>query len=105
MTVAVDRRSHDLVSIPRSGLSESWMDVRASAFEARRELGRALVDNRAGRSPMPRLFRADQRLIRLEQYARQRAAESEGITFIAPADPNQLELPLADGCFDDHSTA
>ena len=100
MTVALDRRSHDLVSVPRSGLTESWMDVRSSAFEVRRELGRALVDHQAGRSPMQRVFRADQRLIRLEQYARQRAAESEGITFIAPADPNQLELPLPDGCFD-----
>ena len=105
MTVAVDRRSHDLVSIPRSGLSESWMDVRASAFEARRDLGQALVDQRAGRSPMPRLFRADQRLIHLEQLARQRAAEAEGITFIDLADPNQLELPLPDSCFDDQSTA
>jgi len=82
MTLALDRRAHDLVTIPRSGLSESWMDVRASAFEARRELGQALVDQRQGRSPMPRVFRADQRLIRLEQYARQRAAEAEGITFI-----------------------
>jgi hypothetical protein len=99
MTVALDRRSHDLVSIPRSGLSESWMDVRASALEARRELGKALVDHRRGQSPMPGVFRADRRLIRLEQYARQRAAEAEGITFLEPLDPNQLELPLGDGCF------
>jgi hypothetical protein len=105
MTVALDRRSHDLVSVPRSGLSESWMDVRASAFEARRELGQALVDQRRGRSPMPRVFRADQRLIRIEEFARRKAAEAEGITFIAVADPNQMELPLPDSCFDDHSTA
>ncbi len=100
MTLALDRRSHDLVSIPRSGLSESWMDVRASAFEARRELGQALVDQRSGRSPMPRLFRADQRLIRIEQYARQKAAEAEGITFIDLADPNQLPL-FVDSCLDE----
>jgi len=105
MTIALDRRSHDLVAIPRSGLVETLMDVRASAFEARRELGQALVDQRAGRSPMPRVFRADQRLIRLEAFARRQAAEAEGITFIDLADPNQLELPLPDSCFDDHSTA
>jgi hypothetical protein len=76
------------------------MDVRASAFEVRQELGRALTEQRQGRSPMPAVFRADARLIRIEQYARQKAAEAEGIVFIPLADPNQLPL-FVDSCLDE----
>jgi len=102
VTVALDRRSHDLITMPRSTLEGDWMDVQAEAFEVRRELGRALQDKIADRDPWPRLGAADRRLIRLHDRARQRAAEAAGITFISPG---QTELPLADGCFDDHSTA
>jgi hypothetical protein len=106
MTVAalavVDRRSTDLITLPRAGVEEQWMDVQAETFEVRRELGRALQDKIANRDPWPHIGAADRRLIRLQDRARQQAAEAAGITFIAPG---QTELPLADSCFDGKSTA
>jgi len=71
------------------------MDVQALALEARRQLGHAVVAKVTGRDPWPRIFAADQRLNRLNEYARRHAAEAAGITFIAPG-----QMPLADGCFD-----
>lgn len=97
-----DQRATDLISVPRAALEGDFMDVQAEAWEVRRELGRALVEHQAGRSPMARLFAADRRLIRLHDRARQRAAEAAGITFIAPG---QTALPLLDGCLDGESTA
>jgi len=81
MTVAVDRRSPE-VCTTRVAVEEAWMDVTASAFEVRRELGRAYVDHRRGRDPITHLYAADQRLIRLIDTARQRAGEASGLTFI-----------------------
>lgn len=94
-----DGRSHDLITLPRAATEEAWMDVQAEAFEVRRELGRALVDHQRGRSPMPRLFAADRRLIRLHDRARQRAAEAAGITYISPG-----QMPLLDGCGPDNKS-
>lgn len=103
MTVAVaDRRSHDLVTVPRAGLEEAWADVHASAFEVRRAVAKAYVAEKRGADPLPHLFDADRRLVRLDEYARRQAGEAAGITYI---DKDQLVLPLADGCFDDQSTA
>jgi len=98
MTVAVDGRSHDLVSIPRSGLEEAWMDVTASAIAIREDLGLAHEDLLARRDPRTHLFRADRGLVSLREYGRRRAGEAAGITYIEPIAPGQLPLP--DGCFD-----
>jgi hypothetical protein len=99
MTVATlvhpDGRSHDLVTLPRAATEEAWIDVQATAWEARRDIGSAYQASRAGRSPAPRLMAADGRLLRLQNYARQRAAEAAGITYISPG-----QMPLPDGCFD-----
>lgn len=96
MNLAVlDRRSTDTIERPRSGVVEDWMDVEASAFEARRDIGHAYAATTRQRDPLPRLYAADRRLIRLEQFARQRAGEAEGISYIAP---NQTSL--WDGCVD-----
>ncbi|MEO7332811.1 MAG: hypothetical protein ABIZ71_02585 [Gemmatimonadales bacterium] len=103
MTVAVDRRSHDLVSIPRAGLEESWMDVTARAFEARRSIGRAYVEVKRHADPLPHLFDADRRLVSLTEFARRQAGEAAGIRYIEPVAPGQLPLP--DSCFDGKSTA
>jgi hypothetical protein len=93
MTVAIDGRSHDLISLPRAAAEEAWCDVAASAWEARRDIGRAYQASRSGESPTPRLIAADGRLLRLHNYARRRAAEAAGITFIAPGQES-----LWDGC-------
>jgi hypothetical protein len=98
----VDRRARDLITVPRAALEESFLDVQALTFEARRELAKAYVAEKRGADPLPYLYAADRRLIRLHDRARQRAAEAAGITFISPG---QTELPLLDGCVDDHSTA
>jgi len=74
--------------------SEQWADVKASVYEVRREIGRAYTERPA--SPWPRLAVADRRLVRLAEYARMRAAEAEGIGYVAPG-----QLPMAlDGCYD-----
>lgn len=70
-----------------------WMDIHVLAFETRRDLGRAYVARGKGTDPLPHLVAADQRLIRLDNYARRMAAEAAGITFIDPA-----QLSLFDGC-------
>ena len=99
-TVAVRARSRD--TLPRASVEESWMDVRASAFEVRRDLGRAYRDLSCKRDPREHLFSADNRLIRIEQHARRHAAEAAGITFISPG---QQTLPLPDGCGPDGGAA
>jgi len=91
----IDQRAKDVVSVPRSTLESSWMDVQALTFEARRDVARAYVAEKRGVDPVPSLFDADRRLVRLDQYARRQAAEAAGITFLTPG---QLALPLADGC-------
>jgi len=88
-----DRRSHDLITLPRAATEEAWIDVQATAWEARRDIGSAYQASRAGESPTPRLIAADGRLLRLQNYARRRAAEAAGVTFISPD-----QLPLFDGC-------
>jgi hypothetical protein len=96
MTVlAVDRRSHDLMTAPRAAVEESWMDVHAGTAAARDELGHALIEKVNRRDPWPRIFAADRRLARLDEFARRHAAEAAGITYISP---NQM--PLFDGCVD-----
>lgn len=90
-----DGRSHDLITLPRSGVEEAWADVHASTAEARDELGHALIEKVNGRDPWPRIFAADRRLARLDEYARRHAGEAAGLTYI---DRNQL--PLFDGCLD-----
>lgn len=69
------------------------MDVQALTTEVRRDLGRAYQARERGRDGIAHLFTADQRLVRLENYARRQAAEAAGITFIDPA-----QLSLFDGC-------
>jgi len=68
------------------------MDVQATTFEARRDIGRAYADVKRQRDPLPRLFAADQRLLRLSAFARRRAGEAEGLLFISPG-----QRPLWDG--------
>ena len=90
-----DGRSRDLLTLPRAAVEEQWLDVQAAAWEARRDIGRAFQASRAGRSPVARLVAADGRLLRLQNQARQRAAEAAGITFISPD-----QTSLWDGCLD-----
>lgn len=71
------------------------MDVHAGAVEIRETLGDAHRDLLERRDPRRALFDADDQLVQLSNVARRNAAEAAGITFI---DPNQLELPLHDGC-------
>lgn len=77
----------------QEALEAPWMDMHALAFEARRDLGKAYQADRRGGDPIPHLYRADQRLIRISEYARRRDAEASGITYI---DANQTSL--WDGC-------
>lgn len=98
--ILVDHRTHDFLTIPRAGAEEAWMDVQVGSFEARRAIGRAYVEVKHQRDPLPDLYAADRRLVRLTEYARRRAAEAAGITYIAPG-----QMPLPDGCFGDKSTA
>jgi hypothetical protein len=100
MTLAADARSTDLVTVPRSGIEESWMDVTTLSFEVRRDLGRAYQARERGADPLPHLFLADQRLIRLNEYSRRQAAEAAGITYIHPS-----QLSLFDGCLPDGDRA
>jgi len=98
----IDRRSHDLLTLPRAGVEESWMDVQALTWETRRDIGRAYQDTQARRSPVARLISADRRLIRLHQFARRKAGEAAGISFIPRG---QLALPLHDGCLGPEASA
>lgn len=91
----VDRRSHDLITLPRAGVEESWMDVRASALEIREELGHAHSELLARRDPRRHLFAAHDRLNWLADMSKRKAGEAAGISFISPG-----QLPLPDGCFD-----
>lgn len=83
----------DFHTLPRSAVEESWMDVRAAAFEVRREVGRAYQARQLGRDPIPHLLNADRRLMRLEEYGRRHAGEAAGLTYISPD-----QLALFDGC-------
>ena len=91
----LDQRGTDLVTVPRATLENSWLDVQASAWEARRDIGSAYQASRAGKSPTPRLVAPDRRLMRLTEFARRQAGEAAGISYISP---NQM--PLFDGCLD-----
>jgi len=91
----IDGRHQRFISLPQAEAEGAWMDVQALTWEARRDLGRAYQDTQARRSPVARLISADRRLIRLTQYARRKAGEAAGLSFISP---NQM--PLFDGCFD-----
>lgn len=97
-TVAFRQRAQEPAT--RSGMEEQWMDVQALTLEARRDLGHALVEKVNDRDPWPRIFAADRRLNRLNEYARRHAAEAAGISFLSPG-----QLPLPDGCFGDDGGA
>lgn len=90
-----DRRSTDVLTLPRSRVEESWCDVQALAWETRRAVGRAYVDVTRSRDPVPSLLEADQRLIRLTEFARREAGEASGISYIVPG-----QSALWDGCLD-----
>ena len=92
MQPALDRRTRDHLTQVRSTVEESWMDVQAASFEIRREVARAYLEHQHGHDPLPHLFAADRRLMRLTEHARRRAAEAAGITYISPE-----QLPLFDG--------
>jgi HEAT repeat protein len=92
-TVAFRERSQEPVSV--SVVEELCMDIQVLTLDARRELGQALVEKLNDRDPWPGIYAADRRLTRLSDYARRHAAEAAGITFISP---DQLELPMPDGC-------
>lgn len=96
MTLAADARGTDLVEVNRSGIEEAWMDVRAAAFEVRRDVARAYQARERGADPLTHLLAADQRLMRLEEFGRRHAGEAAGITYISPD-----QLPLFDGCAPD----
>lgn len=74
----VDRRTE------RTDPQSQWMDVQVIALETRRELGRAYIDLGMERDPRPLLDSAGARMVRLEQYARRRAGEAAGISYISP---------------------
>jgi hypothetical protein len=74
-----DRRATDLISVPRARIAHSWMDVRAISAAT-------LACLEAGRTSDARIG-----LVRIEEYARKRAAEAEGIGYVAPD-----QLPLFD---------
>lgn len=98
MTIAIarpDGRSRDLITLPRARVEESWMDVQVAAIEVREVLGGAHRDLLERRDPRLALVSAHERLGRLNEYARQRAGEAAGITYISPG-----QMPLPDGCFD-----
>jgi hypothetical protein len=90
-----DGRSRDLITLPRAGVEEAWMDVQASALETREILGDAHRDLLERRDPRPHLFDAHDRLTWLADMAHRKAGEAAGITFISPG-----QMPLPDGCFD-----
>ena len=71
------------------------MDVQVAAIEVREVLGDAHRALLARRDPRLALATAHERLGRLNEYARRRAGEAAGITYISPG-----QLPLPDGCFD-----
>ena len=85
----------EVIELSRSSVAESWVDVQAAAFEARRDLGRAYADVKRRRDPLTSLFAADQRLLRLSDFAHRRAGEAEGLSFIAKG-----QISLFDGCLD-----
>jgi len=94
-TLAFRERSQEVITLPRSGVIESWMDAHVGAYEARRAIGRAYVDVTRARDPIPNLIDADQRLIRLTEFARRKAGEASGISYIAPG-----QSALWDGCLE-----
>jgi len=96
----VDRRATDLLTLPRSAVEESWIDVTAAVTEIREELGDAHRDLLARRDPRLHLIAAHNRLGRLREYARRHAGEAAGITYISPD-----QLPLFDGCAPDGRSA
>lgn len=104
MTIATqaraDGRSRDLITLPRAGVEESWMDVQVVAIEVREELGEAHRDLLERRDPRLHLVAAHERLGRLTEYARRRAGEAAGISYISPD-----QLPLFDGCAPDGRSA
>lgn len=78
-----DGRARDLITVSRSSLEESFLDVQAVARHVRELLGEAHKDLLARRDPRPHLIDAHVRLGRLNEYARRHAAEAAGITYIS----------------------
>jgi hypothetical protein len=88
-----DRRSHDLITLPRAATEESWIDVQAVTFEVRQSVAKAYVAEKRGSDPLPHLFEADRRLVRLNEYARRQAGEVAGLVYI-----DREQQTLWDGC-------
>ena len=79
----LDRRSHDLITIDREAYLDAEYGLLCLNRQLRVEIARAYLARRKCESPLTHLAAADRLAERIIEYARRRAAETSGITYIS----------------------